>query len=272
MSRKPIISYINSCYNAQDFLDGFIDNMLCQDFPDFELIIVDSKSTDDSLNIAKSWQARDERIKIIEQTERTPYGKSWLEGWKAARGFIVANSNSDDRSYQWRGRKVREAYQQQHNGLTRDVKLPAFYYGGYETRINGTTTARGVPPPFTISDMSQFFRCGVHIHWDNRLRSEVDFEKMEKAAYEYRSAFDYWMVLYFMSLGAIGIPINSCFSIYNQRKDSLEQSDKERNTFESLRAIEEFFPNGESITALEKETKVKSPEFYQRYRIFCDQF
>jgi hypothetical protein len=75
-----------------------------------------------------------------------------------------------------------------------------------------------------------------------------------------------------MSLGAEGIPIQSCFSIYNQRSDSLEQSDKERNTFESLRAIEEFYPNGPSITALEKETRIKSPEFYDRYRAFCKQF
>ncbi len=270
MSPKPIISYVNSCYNAQDFLDGFIDNMLSQDFEDFELIIVDSKSTDDSLAIAKSWQIIDERIKIIQQKERTPYGVSWIEGWKIAQGLIVANSNSDDRSYQWRGRKVIDIKRARE--ITRDVKPPAFYYGGYETRVDGIVTAKGVPPPFTISDMSQFFRCGVHVHWDNELRSIVDWDKMSRAAIEYKSAFDYWLVLYFMSLGAIGIPINSCFSIYNQRKDSLEQSDKERNTFESLRAIEEFFPNGESITALEKETRLKSPDFYQRYRTFCSQF
>jgi hypothetical protein len=100
----------------------------------------------------------------------------------------------------------------------------------------------------------------------------ADWNRMYAAAYEYKSAFDYWLVLYFMSLGATGIPIRSCFSIYNQRSDSLEQSDKERNTFESIRAIEEFYPNGKAITALEAETRVKSPEFYARYRDFCKQF
>jgi hypothetical protein len=75
-----------------------------------------------------------------------------------------------------------------------------------------------------------------------------------------------------MRLSAVGVPIPSCFSIYNQRKDSLEQSDKERNTFESLRAIEEFYPDGKSILALERETKIKSPEWYARYRAFCEQF
>ena len=267
---RPRISYINSCYNAQQFLDGLIENLLSQDLEDFELIIVDSKSTDDSLIIAKGWAERDERIRIIEQTIRTPYGVSWLDGSKEAVGFVVGNSNSDDRSYQWRGRKIIDA--KQSRGITRDVKPPAFYYGGYETRVDGVTRAKGTPPPFSVDDMSQFFRCGVHIHWDNNLRSVVDWNRMYQAANEYKSAFDYWLVLYFMSLGAEGIPISSCFSIYNQRGDSLEQSDKERNTFESLRAIEEFYPNGLSITALENETRVKSPEFYERYRAFCKQF
>jgi len=267
---RPKLSYVNSCYNAEPFLDGLIENLLSQDLEEFELIIVDSKSTDGSLAIAKMWAERDQRIKIIEQSKRTPYGVSWLDGWKEAIGFVVGNSNSDDRSYQWRGRKVLDA--KQVRGITRDVKPPAFYYGGYETRVNGVTRAKGVPPPFSIDDMSQFFRCGVHVHWDNNIRTIVDWHRMYGAAHEYKSAFDYWLVLYFMSLGAEGVPINSCFSIYNQRSDSLEQSDKERNTFESLRAIEEFYPDGPSITALEVETKIKSPEFYERYRAFCNQF
>src|SRR5688572_29535194 len=208
---KPRISYINSCYNAESFLDGLIENLLSQDFEEFELIIVDSKSTDGSLAIAKLWAERDTRIKIVEQSSRTPYGVSWLDGWKEARGMVVGNTNSDDRSYQWRGRKVIDAMSIRKIG--RMVVPPAFYYGGYETRIDGRVTAKGVPPPFSIDDMSQFFRCGVHVHWDNYLRGEVDWDRMYRAANEYRSAFDYWLVLYFMSLGAEGIPIPSCFSI-----------------------------------------------------------
>jgi len=268
---RPEISYINSCYNAERFLDGLIENLLTQDREDFELIIVDSKSTDNSMAIAQAWERKDPRIKVYQQGIRTPYGVSWLDGWREAQGRIVGNSNSDDRSYQWRGTKVLEAHLA--DSVTRDVKPLRFYYGGYETRVDGVVTARGVPPHFSEDDMSRFFRCGVHVHWENdRLRIRADWDRMYKAANEYKSAFDYWLVLYFMSLGAKGIPINSCFSIYNQRKDSLEQSDKERNTFESLRAIEEFYPNGHCITALEAETKIKSPEFYDRYRAFCSQF
>lgn len=265
-----MISYVNSCYNAEQFLDGLIENMLQQHHDKFELLVVDSASTDRSAEIAEYWQNADDRVKLIRQQERTPYGVSWLVGWQNARGHIVSNTNSDDRSYPWRGTQVAQAYLSRR--VTRDVKMPAFYYGGYETRIDGTPVAKGTPPPFSVDDMSQFFRCGVHVHWDNSLRNMVDWDLMFRAANEYRSAFDYWLVLYFMSLGAEGIPIQSCFSIYNQREDSLEQADKERNTFESLRAIEQFYPTGVAITNLNSKTKIDSPGFFQRYQEFKAKF
>jgi len=268
---RPQISYINSCYNASEFLDGLIDNLTSQDLENFELIIVDSKSTDNSLEIAKEWADKDSRVKIVAQEARTPYGVSWLDGWRASNGIIVSNSNSDDRSYQWRGRKVIESATVRR--ITSENPKPAFYYGGYETRVDGVVTARGVPPPFSVDDMSQFFRCGVHIHWDNdALKNLVDFNLMYQKANEYRSAFDYWLILYFMSLGAEGVPVNSVFSIYNQRKNSIEQSNKERNTFESLRAIEEFYPQSKAIINLHSEAKVKTPDWYNRYISFCKQF
>lgn len=262
----PDITYINSCYNAERFLDGLVANLIEQHHEDFELLIVDSASTDSSRQIARSWVEKDQRVRLIEQAKRTPYGVSWLDGWQEARGRVVGNSNSDDRSYQWRGNKVVEAMIQR--TITRSLKPPAFYYGGYETRVDGRPIAKGTPPPYSVEDMSQFFRCGVHVHWDNKLREIVDWSRMYDAAYKYRSAFDYWLVLYFMSLGAEGVPIPSCFSIYNQRKDSLEQADKERNTFESISAIQEFFPDGRVSQDMETKTRFESPDFYERYLKF----
>jgi len=268
---NPQISYVTSCYNSERFLDGLFHNLLQQSNGDFEHIVVDSASTDDGVRIITSWQAKDNRIKLIQQNERTPYGTSWLEGWHAATGSIVTNTNTDDRSYQWRGDQVMTQYRARH--ITRDVKPPAFYYGGYETRVDGVVTAKGLPPQYSVDDMSRFFRCGVHIHWDNHeLRNIVDWDVMHQAAEEYTSAFDYWLVLYFMSLGAVGVPIPSSFSIYNQRSDSLEQGNKRLSNFEALRAIQTFYPNGRAIHDLENLTKFDSPEYYAEYRDFLATF
>jgi hypothetical protein len=95
---------------------------------------------------------------------------------------------------------------------------------------------------------------------------------MFKAGREYKSAFDYWLVLYFMSLGVEGFVLNSCFSIYNYREDSLEQSDKERSGFEAMRAIGTFFPDGQAMQDLETKTRHESPEFYEKFKEFLDGF
>jgi len=267
------ISYITSCYNSAKFLDGLIDNLAQQSEEDYEHIIVDSKSTDGSVAIVKEWQKLDSRIKLVEQPERTPYGVSWLHGWSIALGDIVCNTNSDDRSYPWRGTQVLAAVKQERrrDAILRQEKNH-FYYGGYETRVNDIVVAKGVPPKYSSLDLQQFFRCGVHVHWDNSLRRVVDWDIMFKAAKEYRSAFDYWLVLYFMYLGATGVDIPSCFSIYNQRPDSLEQSDKERSNFEALRAISTFFPSSPSIHDLETKTCRESPDYYKRYQEFLHEF
>lgn len=265
----PNISYVTSCYNSEQFLDGLFDNLLKQSDEDFEHIVVDSKSTDRSVEIVREWQAKDERIKLIEQPERTPYGVSWLTGWQQSQGKIVTNTNSDDRSYPWRGTQV---IQTAFEASFQSVNPYRFYYGGYETRVDDKVVAKGFPPPYSEGDLQRFFRCGVHVHWDNKLRDIVDWDRMFRAGAEYRSAFDYWMVLYFMSLGAVGMSIPNVFSIYNQRADSIEQSDKGRSAFEALRAITEFYPGGPAIQDLENKTRVESPEYYQSYQKFLAEF
>ena len=145
------ISYVTSCFNSEIFLDGLIANTLLQSHEDFEHIIVDSKSTDGSVDIIKGWQEKDDRIKLIEQPERTPYGMSWLIGWQQAQGKVVTNSNTDDKSYPWRGTQVLEYREQAlaQDGMLRWEKKH-FYYGGYETRVDGIAIAKGTPPPVDL--------------------------------------------------------------------------------------------------------------------------
>ena len=263
----PKISYVTSVYNSEEFLDGLISNLLEQSDEDFEHIIVDSKSTDRSVEIIKKWMLVDSRIKLIEQPARTPYGVSWLVGWQQAQGVVVCNTNSDDRSHPWRGVQVMLA----RDAISKQDKSH-FYYGGYETHVDGKMIAKGMPPRYDSGDLQSFFRCGIHVHWDNKLRDLIDWDLAFKAGHEYRSAFDYWLVLYFMYLGATGVAIPNCFSIYNQRPDSLEQSDKERSSFEGMRAISTFFPGSPAMIDLETKTKVDSPEYYDRYQKFLDEF
>lgn len=260
------ISFITSCYNGAPFLDGLCKNILQQSHKDWEHLIVDSNSTDDSVLIAEYWTKQDPRFKLIKQKTRVPYGVSWLDGFRAAQGDILSNSNCDDRSEPYRTFQVISAHERlkNQNMILRQEKL-YFYYGGYSTVKNGVKIAWGTPPAYSEDDWSQFFRAGVHIHLDAKIRNIIDWDFLYSWANKLKSAFDYFFCLNMISLGIKGVAIPSCFSIYNQRDDSVEQSNKELNTFESIESIRTFYPNGKVMYDLENKTKYDSPEFYKRY-------
>ena len=67
--KSVMISVIMSVYNAEKYLDLAIESILNQSFRDFEFIIIEDCSTDNSLEILKNYAEKDSRIKIIQKTE-----------------------------------------------------------------------------------------------------------------------------------------------------------------------------------------------------------
>lgn len=65
MNKIPKLSVIMSVYNSEKYLKESIESVLQQTFSDFEFIIIDDASTDNSLNILKEFQKKDNRIIII---------------------------------------------------------------------------------------------------------------------------------------------------------------------------------------------------------------
>ncbi len=68
-SKNPKISIGLPIYNSQKFIRKRLENILSQTFSDFELIISDNASTDDSVKICKEFMEKDLRIKLYVQNE-----------------------------------------------------------------------------------------------------------------------------------------------------------------------------------------------------------
>lgn len=66
------ISVIMPVYNAQKYLEESLNSILCQTFDDFELIIIDDGSTDNSYEICERYKEKDERIIVIHQINQGP--------------------------------------------------------------------------------------------------------------------------------------------------------------------------------------------------------
>jgi glycosyltransferase involved in cell wall biosynthesis len=94
MEREPRISVVMSVYNAAKYLREAVDSILNQTFSDFEFIIIEDKSTDDSLNILLSYN--DPRIVLILNNENVGLTKNLNIGIKKARGEFIARMDADD--------------------------------------------------------------------------------------------------------------------------------------------------------------------------------
>lgn len=94
MPYKPEISIVMPVYNREHYVKGAIDSILNQTFTDFEFIIVNDGSTDNTLQILKSYN--DERIKILENDQNRGIVYSRNRGLEAATGKYVGMFDSDD--------------------------------------------------------------------------------------------------------------------------------------------------------------------------------
>lgn len=94
ISKSPVISVVMPVYNSEKYLRESIESILNQIFNNFEFIIVDDCSTDNSLEIIKSY--KDKRIKLIKNKKNLGTVKSRNIGLKEAQGDYIAIMDSDD--------------------------------------------------------------------------------------------------------------------------------------------------------------------------------
>lgn len=93
---KPRITVLMSCFNSFRFLKDSIESIQGQDFKNFEFLIVDDGSTDDSISIIKEYAARDPRILLIMKNENSGLADSLNIGMKKAKGTWIARQDADD--------------------------------------------------------------------------------------------------------------------------------------------------------------------------------
>ena len=93
---KAIVSVIIPAFNEQRNIARAIKSVLAQSLCDFELIVVDDASTDDTLAITESLAATDSRISVIVHDTNHGLSQSRLNGVKAAQGEYVFFLDADD--------------------------------------------------------------------------------------------------------------------------------------------------------------------------------
>jgi glycosyltransferase involved in cell wall biosynthesis len=65
----PLVTVLTPVYNGADYLSECIESVLAQTFTNFEYIIVNNRSTDGTLDIARRYAALDSRVRVHDNTE-----------------------------------------------------------------------------------------------------------------------------------------------------------------------------------------------------------
>lgn len=95
MSRESLVSVIVPLYNYSMYVGYCIKSIQNQDYENWELFVVDDCSTDNSYDIAKSFES-DKRIKVMKTVENSGYSKAKNEGIIASKGEIITCLDADD--------------------------------------------------------------------------------------------------------------------------------------------------------------------------------
>lgn len=101
----PKISVIMGVYNGSKKIQASVESILKQTFNDFEIIICDDGSTDDSIEIIQKLAIKDTRIRLISNPYNMGLAKTLNNCLNDARGEYIARMDDDDISHQDRFEK-----------------------------------------------------------------------------------------------------------------------------------------------------------------------
>lgn len=96
---NKLVSIIIPSYNSELFISETITSVLNQTYKNFELIIVDDNSIDDSLNIIKKFAKNDDRIKLVCLKLNSGVANARNIGLENSSGDYIAFLDSDDKWY-----------------------------------------------------------------------------------------------------------------------------------------------------------------------------
>ncbi len=93
---ESLISVIMPAFNAEKYIDLSIQSILDQDYKNFELVVIDDGSTDNTYIKLKSWEEKDHRINILRNEKNMGLGFTTNLALQNTNGTYIAKLDSDD--------------------------------------------------------------------------------------------------------------------------------------------------------------------------------
>ena len=98
---SPAISVLMTTYNREKYVGAAIESVLNSSFKDFELVIVDDRSKDKTVEIVREWQAKDDRVKLFINEQNLGDYPNRNQAAAHATGKYLKYVDADDLIYPW---------------------------------------------------------------------------------------------------------------------------------------------------------------------------
>jgi glycosyltransferase involved in cell wall biosynthesis len=96
MHHDSLVSIVMCTYNGEMYLNEQIESVLKQDYQNFELIVVDDHSTDNTWKLLENWRKKDNRIRIFRNEVNLGYNKNFEKAIQLASGDFISICDQDD--------------------------------------------------------------------------------------------------------------------------------------------------------------------------------
>lgn len=253
MNINPFLSIVIPVYNAEKYLPICINSILLQSFSDFELIIVNDGSTDNSKEICNQFASKDKRIKIIHSENK---GASFARnlGLNNATGTWVTFVDSDD----WLDSNFFLELIQHSNNT--DLICGGFIINNnYKEKYTSTKDFMNLPPIQAVEKLYNIYYGMIYNIWGKLFL--MDYIKSYNLSFEIgQEAREDGIFLFDYLLKIKKVTIISSLSLYHYRteENSISLSKKKWNGNKLLMIYDSFY---ERMNILNNQTNTNNKNY-----------
>lgn len=188
MSRHiPKVSVLMSVYNGDRYLEESLNSILDQTFTDFEVVIIDDNSSDETQSILSRFASKDCRIRLSHNSENIGLTKSLNKGLRLVQGEYIARQDADDISMPTR-------FEKQVTWLNNHPETTLISAEIQRIRPNGTfgnVSERSCPPNLLSWHLLFHNHLGGHSQVMFRCQSVLQLGGYNEA-YRYSQDYELW--------------------------------------------------------------------------------
>lgn len=205
---EPLVTIITPCYNSADFIIPTINSVLEQTYPNWELIVIDDCSKDNTCQIIEEFAKQQNNISLIKLEKNGGVANARNIGLEQAKGKYIAFLDSDD--IWMKDKLTKQVTYMEEKGL------PMTFCAYNRINEEGDVISRKIQAPFSVNYRQLLSHNVIIFSTSLALRSVIGATRFKKAGHE---DWIFWLDIFKKPFNGYGI--NEPLVLYRIRKGSV---------------------------------------------------